>query len=138
MPLSAKDISEETKKDLVLSKVLYHVMNGWPSHCGEDKLQEYFNRRNELSVDQGCLLWGMRVIIPPKFRERLLEELHQEHTGIVRMKAVARSYFWYPKLDADIEKLSQSCEACLRMRNDPQKYHLCRGQMHVNHGNVYT
>ncbi|XP_030838252.1 uncharacterized protein K02A2.6-like [Strongylocentrotus purpuratus] len=94
MPLSAKDISEETRKDLVLSKVLYHVMNGWPSHCGEDKLQEYFNRRNELSVDQGCLLWGMRVIIPPKFRERLLEELHQEHTGIVRMKAVARSYFW--------------------------------------------
>ena len=28
MPLSAKEISEETRKDLVLSKVLYHVMNG--------------------------------------------------------------------------------------------------------------
>ena len=57
----------------------------------------------------------------PKVRERLLDELHQEQTGIVRMKAVARSYFWYAKLDADIEKLSHSCEACLRMRNDPPK-----------------
>ena len=121
MPVSAKEISEETRKDVVLSKVLHYVRNGWPSHLEDDTLKEFFSRRNELSVDQDCLLWGMRVVIPPKFRDRLLEELHQEHTGVVRMKGVARSYFWYPKLDADIENLVKCCETCLRMRNDPPK-----------------
>ena len=57
------------------------------------------------------------MVIPPRHRERLVRELHQEHTGIVRMKSVARSYFWYPKLDADIEKIASDCDVCASMKN---------------------
>ena len=53
------------------------------------------------------------MVIPLRYRERLVKELHQEHTGIVRMKSVARSYFWYPKLDADVEKIASDCDVCV-------------------------
>ena len=67
-------------------------------------------RRHELTADQGCVLWGMRVIIPPSLRNRLLQELHEEHPGIVAMKSIARSYIWWPNLDAEIELIVKSCD----------------------------
>ena len=39
---------------------------------------------------------GLRLVIPEKYRVRLLDNLHQEHHGICRMKSLARGYFWWP------------------------------------------
>ena len=39
-------------------------------------------------------------------------ELHRDHTGIIRMKSVARSYFWWPHSDKAIEDLVKSCRSC--------------------------
>ncbi|XP_072771353.1 uncharacterized protein [Nerophis lumbriciformis] len=38
----------------------------------------------------------------------------------VRMKEMARSYFWWPSLDAAIEEKAKSCSACQKLRNLPQ------------------
>ncbi|CAB4028416.1 Transposon Tf2-9 poly, partial [Paramuricea clavata] len=35
--------------------------------------------KSELTVHQGCILWGMRVVIPSKLQERILRELHDSH-----------------------------------------------------------
>ena len=34
------------------------------------------------------------VLIPEKFREQLLNQIHEEHPDICKMKALARSYLW--------------------------------------------
>ena len=65
-------------------------------------LQPYFLRKQELSVDRSCVLWGLRVVIPEKYLVRLLDDLHQEHHGICRVKSLAKGYFWWPGLDAAI------------------------------------
>lgn len=56
-------------------------------------------------------MWGIRVIVPQKYRSRVLDELHLEHPGISRMKSVVRSFVWWPGLDADIAGMVQSCDA---------------------------
>uniref|UniRef100_A0A1X7UB29 Integrase zinc-binding domain-containing protein n=1 Tax=Amphimedon queenslandica TaxID=400682 RepID=A0A1X7UB29_AMPQE len=70
----------------------------------EDNLKQYKNRKDNLSVEKGCLPWGARVIVPPQLQKLVLEEIHQRHPGIVRMKALALCYIWWPTLNADIEK----------------------------------
>ena len=54
----------------------------------------------------------MRVIILPLLRNQFLQGLHEEHPGIVAMKAIAWSYLWWPNLDAEIEQMVKNCEVC--------------------------
>ena len=83
-----------TTRDPVLSQVLQFVLHGWPMAVNEEALKPYFARREELSVHAGCLLWGSRVVIPPQGREEVLNILHETHSGVVKMKSLARSYVW--------------------------------------------
>ena len=110
MPVTAQQVATATQRDPLLSQVYRYTQSGWPSEV-DDLLLPFWNRRNELSIETGCLLWGIRVVIPKKLQQRVLEELHKDHPGIVRMKAIARSYHWWEGVDKDIESV-KSCQAC--------------------------
>lgn len=121
IPVSAKDIKKETDKDKILTKVRHLTQTGWPKHVIEGELKSYWNRREELTVEADCVLWGLRVIIPTTLRPQVLKELHEEHLGIVRTKALARSHFWWPTLDTEIEAMVNSCPTCQQNRHAPNK-----------------
>ena len=59
--------------------------------------------------------------MPPQGREIILEELHQAHPGMTRMKGLARGYVWWPQLDRDIERKVRSCIDCLEHQRVPDK-----------------
>ena len=74
-----------------LARVLSYTMEGWPDSA-TPQLQPYFTSRHELSVEAGCLMWGMKVIVSTKLQNRVLAELHTSHPGIVKMKLLARTH----------------------------------------------
>jgi hypothetical protein len=115
-PVTARKVRQWTSRDPILSRIYHYVRHGWPSKVEDDGMIPYFNRRNELNSLHGCLLWGSRVVIPRQGRNDLLQCLHEVHAGVARMKSLARQYFWWPNMDADIERLSRNCEIC-------QSYH---------------
>ena len=117
-PIDHQQIAQATRCDVLLSRVYELTQNGWPQYCDQVELKPYWNHRLELTTEAGCVLWGSRVVVPQKFRQRLLKEIHTDHPGVVRMKAIARSYFWYPGLDIDIESYVGSCEACQSQQAD--------------------
>lgn len=119
LPVTSHQIAVETRRDPTLSKVLNFTLNGWPTSLQDKNLRTYFEKREQLSTDQGCLLWGSRVVVPPNLRKRLLHELHENHPGVSRMKAKARNYLWWPILDQDIEDFIKQCYACASMQNQP-------------------
>ena len=79
----------------------------------------FYRRRTELSCQDGCTLWSQRVVIPKALQSCLLQELHEGHLGVCRMKALARSYIWWPSLDQDCEVLVASCDACKSVSSMP-------------------
>lgn len=111
MPVTAKQIARETRKDPVFSRVLEFAMQGWPEEV-EDSLKPFSSRKEEISIEEGCLLWGTRVLVPEKFRCELLSLLHEQHPGIVRMKSIARLHCWWPNLDREIEAMVRACGVC--------------------------
>ena len=117
--VNADVIRLETRRDPVLSQLLHWVRWGWPDRDPGGEYSPYFIRRNELSLMDGSLLWGSRVIIPKISREAVLGLLHDTHIGITRMKATSRSYIWWPGLDGDIESTVKHCRECDRDQKAP-------------------
>ena len=89
LPVTAAEIAVETSKDDTLARVYQYVMEGWPGKPAQEQLKHFYQCKDHLSTDQGCLLWGLRIIIPTKLQARLLNEIHSTHPGIVKMKAAA-------------------------------------------------
>lgn len=120
IPISADLIRKEIRTDPILSKVFLYAREGWAEVVTEE-IKPYFRRSLEISIENNILMWGYRVLIPTKFRNQLLDEIHGSHNGVVRMKALARQYFWWPNLDADIENYVKSCNACMTHSKTPNK-----------------
>lgn len=118
-PISFKDIKIETAKDPLLTKIYGYVMFGWPKICNIESEKAYFIRKESICIDQGCLIWGYRVIIPKSLRLLILKEIHDGHPGIVKMKQIARNYVWWETLESDIERTVQECVACRSQRSAP-------------------
>ena len=77
-----------------------------------------------MSIEQGFILWGNRVVMPNKLKRKILDELHEGHCGTVAMKSIAGSYIWWPGMDENIENIARACEQCLVVQNNPAKCQL--------------
>ncbi|XP_058027254.1 uncharacterized protein K02A2.6-like, partial [Ahaetulla prasina] len=117
-PVTSKEVARASYRDIMLRTVLGWVQRGWPAAPGE-RFKEFVKKRDELSAQGGCLLWGDRVVIPDKLRGKVLDLLHEGHPGIVRMKGLARSYVWWPLMDSEIAERVGKCQACQESRPLP-------------------
>ena len=122
VPVTSQEVKTVTKRDPVLSKVVDYVLTGnrYPSmDININKFCPFQRRITELSVEDGYLLWGHRVVILKSLTEVILTELYQAHPGMKHMKALARSYVWWPGMDNDIENAVNKCQVCQKYQRMP-------------------
>ena len=87
-------LAKETDKDETLIALKNMVLKGWPEKrdkCPEN-LKAYWTYRDELSVLDGLVLKGTRIIIPNDCRDDVLDKVHEGHFGIERTKLRASRY----------------------------------------------
>ena len=72
-PVTARQIQKDSTRDPLMSRIQTWVLQGWPASLESLKgnsyyaeAQTFWNTRTELSVQDGCLLWGNRVLVPLK------------------------------------------------------------------------
>ena len=59
------------------------------------------------------------MIVPSRHRKAVLEELHEAHPGMTRMKGLARMFVWWPGIDGDIERTVRLCRECQTSLSSP-------------------
>ena len=117
-PMTANNIRRWTDKDPQLSRIRNLVQHGWKD--GEEDMMKPFNRRSEeLSVQDGCVLWECRVVVPIAGQVQVLKQLHDGHPGVSRMKSIARSLVWWPGIDKAIESEVEKCDQCQLHQKTP-------------------
>ena len=63
LPVTAAEIKQWTDHDQLMSTVRKMILQGWQP-TNKEGLQPFYSRWKELSVQDGCILWGNRVVIP--------------------------------------------------------------------------
>lgn len=124
-PVNVNIIADCTAKDPILSRVRFYVIQGWPQHRLIDvNLQRFYELRFQLSVDQGCVMYGPAVVIPSKLQAEVLSILHEGHPGVVRLRMNAKNLVWWPSINSDIDAKCQQCSPCAIVNFKPVKQYL--------------
>ena len=68
------------------------ITNGFPSHRSQlpEECKRYWSAREHLTVEDGLILYGCRLLIPSSMRKETLTQLHESHQGQ-----------WAPKCEPD-------------------------------------
>lgn len=114
LPIKYEDIVHHTEQDPELIKIVHALKDGI-------SLKTLGYEDSQFTLEEGCLLRGLQVVIPQTLRKQVLDELHTAHLGIVKMKALARSYCYWPGIDKEIEQLVRTCSSCRENLNEDAK-----------------
>ena len=105
-------LAEETSKDPYLAEVAKNIQKGW--RAGQSPV--YSSYRDELSVCNGIILKGSRMVIPASLRKNMLERIHEGHLGAEKQKRLARDVIFWPNMNKDIDEMVKGCGACQKFR----------------------
>ena len=115
-----KELVSATGEDNILMIVKKYIQDGWPDMITHQiEMKPYWAWREGLSSAKYVIWWRSRIVIPRKLQSRTMILLHEAHPGLVGMKSLARSYFWFSIMDLNIEAVVKECVGCQKNYNKP-------------------
>ena len=66
--------------------------------------------REELTIEDGLILKGERIVIPPTLRPEILDTLHKGHLGQEKCLLRARTTVFWPGITKDVVKTGEACQ----------------------------
>ncbi|XP_062713940.1 uncharacterized protein LOC134290761 [Aedes albopictus] len=110
----------ETQSD---EQMYRYLREGWLEEAKivDPEIRRLNGRRDSLCTVGKCIIFGERLVISEKHRQRCLRQLHQGHPGILRMKALARSYVYWLSIDEEIAQYVKACKYCASVARSPPK-----------------
>ena len=93
------------------------IITGWPDDIKvvPHPLCPYWQHCETLTREDGLVLHGETLIIPPSERERILQQLHQFHQGTTKAQLFAHGCVFWLGINKAIEAVQQ-CETCTQFQ----------------------
>ena len=119
------DLQASTASDPDMQQLIAVSKEGWPDHRNScpPSVKPFWNYRDELSVMEGLVFKGERIVIPVALRKDTLKRVHVGHMGMVKCKNPAKEVMFWPNMNSQIEDIVSNCPACTKHQssdNGPQ------------------
>ena len=101
-------------QDRRLSLLKSTIFNGWPPYrkqCPQE-LWKFWNFRCDLTLEDGLVLKGSRIVIPASMRNQVLQAVHLGHQGENKCILRARESVFWPGISTDIRQMVKNCGLC--------------------------
>ncbi|XP_052753094.1 uncharacterized protein K02A2.6-like [Galleria mellonella] len=119
IPVTKHELRKETRSDTNLNKIKQYLTNHWPEKKElSNDMHTYYEKREQMSFEDGIILWNGRLCIPKKLQPAMLEMLHDGHNGVNAMQSLARLHVYWPNIDKDIQNFLKRCTLCQASRSN--------------------
>ena len=132
-------IKQHQEEDEVCRRIASYCRSRWPEkqHLPA-AVRPYHPVASEISVEQGLLMRGGRIIIPSSLRKEMLSKIgrfematnhpnvedyseqanifqfHVGHQGITKCREMARQSIWWPRMSTELEELIRNSPECCK------------------------
>ncbi len=108
------EVRGATSTDETLTSLGQTIRSGWPDDKSavSPSLRLYFSYRDELSIVNGIIYRGARIVIPISMRQKVKQRVHAGHLGINSSLRRARDVMFWPGMSSDIRQYIESCGVC--------------------------
>ena len=124
-----------TSQDQELIELASVIMKGWPDQTLmiPTSARPYWTFSKELTMQDGIIYKGSRIVILKALRRDLLNQLHVSHSGCAAMVQQARDAIYWSGLNADVKEVADRCDKC---QHDAPGQHreILRQQSLINRG----
>ena len=118
-----EEIRRETRNDPSLQELKCVITLGWPEDKSKvaPQVHPFFSIRDELTIQDGLIFRGQRVVVPQSLHPMIKTKLHSSHMGIDACLRRARESVFWPGFSAEIKQMVETCETCRKFETSPQK-----------------
>ena len=109
--VTLQEIKDATATDETLQNLARVITTQKWHEVGKD-VGQYQQIKQELSVSNGVILRGTRIVVPGRLQQRVIMLAHSGHQGIVKTKRFLRDSVWFPGIDKMVEEMVRECLPC--------------------------
>ena len=109
-----REIQQATEDDENLQALKAIILRGWPDDRSQlpEQTTPYFSMRDELSLHDGVIFRGQRIVVPVSLRKDMKQKLHASHLGTESCLRRARETIFWPNMNAELKEMIAACETC--------------------------
>ena len=123
-----EEIRAVSQNDEEMMQLMKVITTGWPENKSEVPLsvKPYFSYRDELTVQDGLVLRGERLVVPRALRGKMKQKCHAGHLGINSTLRRARDVLYWPGMSQQIREYVETCGVCASMpAKQPEQPVIC-------------
>ena len=107
--MTVENIRDEGERCEVYQRLVKAIRSGISDN--DEDLKPYMvpEIKHDLSVVNGVVCRGSRVVVPIALQKRVVELSHRAHQGISKAKHFLRTFHWLPGMDKAVENQVRGC-----------------------------
>ena len=111
MPQKKITFQDTMCSDPTLCTLAEMILLAWPQDICNVPM-DLWPYHDILTVEDGIILCGETLIIPPLERDKVLQSIHEDHQGISKYQCHACQCVYWPGINGDIKCVIEACTTC--------------------------